>query len=161
VFRCGERLWLVHSEWGIEGRKLADSDAPLHPTLDLAKMAQSAPHPDLAHTISRLSAIRSSSPAQRSGDYQQLHVAHRQFAFSMSSGDDLVVVAVNASEEPVPLTLTIPDAECTHMNDLLNQNKCFPVSDGLIHLGPIQPNWARILAGRSPAQPWSRSHGMS
>jgi cyclomaltodextrinase len=137
------------SEWGIPGRKLADSDAPLRPALDLAAMEQSAPHPDLVHTISRLSAIRSGSSALKHGSYQQLHVTHRQFAFSRNSGDDLVVVAVNASEDPIALSLAVPDAACTRLCDLLDPGKCFPISRGIVDIDPIEPHWARILAGTS------------
>jgi glycosidase len=137
------------SEWGIEGRKFTDSDAPLRPTLDLATMAQSAPHPDLAHTISQLSAIRSGSLALKHGTYQQLYVAHQQFAFSRRCGDEFVVVAVNGSEEPVALSVPVPDVEIAQLHDLLNQNECLSVSDGLVDLGTIEPYGAQILAGRN------------
>ena len=69
------------SEWGIEGRKGATTDAPLRPALDPATLPEHAPHPELHGLIKSLIAIRSRFAAIRRGDYAQLHVASEQFAF--------------------------------------------------------------------------------
>jgi glycosidase len=136
------------SEWGLQGQKHNGSDAPLRPALDLATVAQSAPHPGLAQAISRLSRLRSSSPALKFGDYQQLHVAHQQFAFARKTSADLAVVAVNACEQPVSLELRVPEANNGRLYDLLNPGESFPVSDGVVHLDPVWPNWARVLTSK-------------
>jgi cyclomaltodextrinase len=138
------------SEWGIKGQKSNGSDAPLRPALDLTTMSQSAPHPNLIQTISKLSSIRSNSSALKFGDYQQLFVAHQQFAFARRFEDNLVIVVVNASEEVVSLELAIPDVDCAQLCDLLNPGERFPISDGTVQIDTIWPNWGRILTGWQP-----------
>lgn len=133
------------SEWGLEGQKLNGNDAPLRPALDLATVAQSAPHLGLVHAISKLSRVRSNSPALKFGDYQQLHVAHEQFAFARRSADDFVVVAVNACAQPVALKLALPNTNNGRLYDLLNPGESFPVSNGVVQIDPVWPNWARVL----------------
>lgn len=133
------------SEWGIEGQKLANSDAPLRPTLDLATVAQSAPHPELVQTIAKLSRIRLNSPALQVGDYQQLYVAPQQLAFARKTADDFVLVAVNASERSVSIKLAVPNTPNGQLYDLLNPGETLPVSKGVVHIDPVWPNWARIL----------------
>jgi glycosidase len=133
------------SEWGIGGQKRNGSDAPLRPALNLATMPQSAPRPDLVETIAKLARIRLNSPALQQGDYQQLHVAPQQFAFARSSPTEIVVVAVNASDQPVSLRLTVPTVYNGQLTDLLNPGDSFPVSNGVVHLDPVWPTWARIL----------------
>jgi glycosidase len=133
------------SEWGLGGQKLNGNDAPLRPALDLATVAQSAPHPGLVHTISRLSRVRSNSPALKFGDYEQLYMAHQQFAFARRTADDFVVVAVNAGAQPVSLKLKLPDTNNGRLYDLLNPGESFPVSNGVVQIDPVWPNWARVL----------------
>lgn len=135
------------SEWGIEGQKRNGSDAPLRPSLDLPIMAHAAPHPDLISLISKLSRIRLNSAALKFGDYQQLHVAHQLFAFARKTPDDFMIVIVNASKDPVSLDLTIPGANSAQLYDLLNPGDSFPVSNDMVQIAPIWPNWARILGG--------------
>ncbi|MBN1218068.1 MAG: alpha-amylase [Anaerolineae bacterium] len=133
------------SEWGIEGQKLNGNDTPLRPALDLLTMSHSAPHPGLRQLISKLSRIRLNSAALKFGDYQQLYIAHQLFAFARKSSDNFVVVVVNASERPVSLELTIPNINAAQLCDLLNPGESFSISNRVIQIDPIWPNWARIL----------------
>lgn len=133
------------SEWGIEGQKVNGSDMPLRPALDLKVMSHSAPHPDLVQLISKLARIRKNSQALQSGDYQQLYIAHQLFAFSRKKSDKFAIVVVNAADQPVSLNLTIPDIKDVRLHDVLNPGKYFSISNNVVQIDPVWPNWARIL----------------
>lgn len=131
------------SEWGIEAKKTPHSDRPLRPQLQLAQMAQHK-HADVKNAITRLIQIRKNSPALQHGRYQQLHVAAEQFAFLRTTGQEQVVVAVNASHHPVTVRFPI-HTQGQVLNDRLNQSQVFAVQQGQVTLD-IPPCWGRILA---------------
>jgi cyclomaltodextrinase / maltogenic alpha-amylase / neopullulanase len=120
------------SEWGIEGRKISGTDAPLRPSIDPATLPHKSRHQELYALIKSLIAIRRRFPALRTGDYIQLHVAHEQFAFiRRDAGASSIIVAVNASERPFDLRLRIPDIANGQPIDVLNDGSAFNVIDGL------------------------------
>ncbi len=135
------------SEWGLPGRRSAYSDAALRPALELSQAA-SAPQPNLAWDITRLAELRRRTPALRQGDYTQLHVSAEQFAFYRRHPAGSVVVAVNAGSSPAALDLELPDS-VKRLEDLLNPGDMFPVVNGRVHLDPLTPGWARVLALRN------------
>lgn len=96
------------SEWGIQGRKEGPNDDPLRPALDLKTMKAESPHPELLKWIKTLAAIRKEQIACMNGQYQELYLTNRQYAFSRSCGENCLVVAVNNDEQqasviPVPV----------------------------------------------------------
>ena len=91
------------SEFGIEGRKVPGSDAPLRPALCLDHFGQN----DLAGFIAALGRIRQSTGVLSYGDYQQLHLTNTQYAFSRSCGQWDVPVAVNSEARPVSMRLPV------------------------------------------------------
>jgi cyclomaltodextrinase len=134
------------SEWGLEGKRKNGSDKPLRPYLNLAAMAQSTPHPDLARVISRLSQIRRDSPALRYGDYQQLFVAHEQLAFARQTTDECVVVLLNAADKPCACDLDVPGAYGSQLLDVLNPGETFQVTaNRQARITSVWPHWARIM----------------
>ncbi|MBN1304785.1 MAG: alpha-glucosidase C-terminal domain-containing protein [Anaerolineales bacterium] len=132
------------SEWGLAGLRTESDDSLLRPQLDLAAVRQSAPHPDLAATLSRLARIRRNSPALKYGNYQELWVAQQQLAFARQTADENILVLLNASDQPANLDLTWP-VQAARLSDLLNQGKTFPVSGALIDPITVPAHWARIL----------------
>jgi glycosidase len=86
------------SEWGITGKKLNGSDAPLRPHLEIADI--SAGNTALRDALAKLAALRRTLAALRCGSYRQLHLASEQIAFSRETGNERVVVAINASSSP-------------------------------------------------------------
>jgi cyclomaltodextrinase len=135
------------SECGIEGRKGKGTDAPLRPALDPVSMVEAAPHPELRRTIKMLIGLRRRHSALRRGDYTQLHVAHEQFAFLRRDAAESVVVAVNASDQPVEVVLKIPDVGSRRLVDELNGGEGFVVHAGKVTMR-LDPRWARVLVGR-------------
>ncbi len=134
------------SEWGIPGRRLPGSDAPLRPVLDPAQ-AKSFPHPELAGWVAVLSGLRRRYPALCSGEYQELLVAHEQFAFMRRHPQMPVVVAVNSAASSVDIDLHLPLENGT-LEDILNPGSTIPIAAGQAPVF-IPPAGVRILAVRT------------
>jgi glycosidase len=131
------------SEWGIPGRKAPGSDAPLRPALDPARLADGAPHPELPSLIRSLAALRREQPALRTGSYRQLHVASEQFAFARESGDDRVIVAVNAAPSGAEISLRAGWLDGV-WHDSLHPEHGLEARDGALRI-PLEPNSGRVL----------------
>jgi glycosidase len=136
------------SEWGLEGKKTAGSDQPLRPALELSMAAGSAPSPELAKVIARLAKIRHASEALRRGDYRQLLVHSEQFGFMRQSGEERVVVLVNAADEMISIELNLPEAHGRQLVDLLDAGDPISISaEGKVKVD-VWPHWLRIMAVR-------------
>ena len=114
----------------------------MRPQLDLPSLRLSAPHPGLAEDIRRLAGLRKDHTALRHGDYRQLHVAAEQLAFVRQSAEERLLVAVNAADKPVELSLTLPFA-VSNAFDLLNDQ---PVtSQGSQLTLQIPARWGQVV----------------
>lgn len=122
------------SEWGIEGVRTPNNDKGLRPALDLC--AAFRPQPALEEVIQQLATIRLQTPALRYGDYHQLHVSHRQFAFQRVHENQKVIVAINAADTTTTLSLH----GIQRARDILNGNEICN-SPNLT----LFPHWLRIL----------------
>jgi cyclomaltodextrinase len=134
------------SEWGLEGKRSSQSDAALRPQLDLDRLRQTAPHPNLPPTLRKLIQIRKASPALRCGDYRQLHVSHEQLAFTRQLADETVVVLLNSSSNSVSLELPVNLADECQLHDLFNGQQRYEVSKGRLRVDPVYPYWAHVLS---------------
>ena len=132
------------SEWGIEGRKLAGSDASLRPALTPAVLPQRGRHVALQHAVKRLIALRRRYSTLRRGGYALLHVSHEQFAFCRMGAEGTVVVAVNAADRVVPVSLRLREPTGGRLADVLNGGETFQIIDGKCTL-PLHPCWGRVL----------------
>lgn len=135
------------SEWGLQGRRSAQSDAALRPALTLDEMRRRAPQPDLFTALRRLIAARRQHPALRRGDYRQLAVASQQLAFERRYGDERIVVAVNSEARTASLTFPIADANGARLVDVLDPQHDFRVGAGRCSVS-LPACWGRILALR-------------
>lgn len=132
------------SEWGIEGRKNNGSDAPLRPFLALDEVARTSPYRDLAGAIRRLIEVRRRLDALRSGGYRQLSLAHEQIVFARQTARDMVIVAVNAADRPVPVEFSLP-SPARRLVDELNPGAEFFPEGAQVQIDPVPACWARIL----------------
>jgi cyclomaltodextrinase / maltogenic alpha-amylase / neopullulanase len=137
------------SEWGLEAVKDHD-DRKLRPRLDLASVAASSPRPALAAAIARLAAIRAATPALRHGDYEQLLVASRQFAFARRLGDDAAITAVNADHAPAALRLPVAGVRDGELTDLLSPSDRFTVAGGFCQV--TVPGCGACILAREPSR---------
>ncbi|MBE6852805.1 MAG: alpha-amylase [Ruminococcus sp.] len=81
------------SEFGIEGKKEQFSDDSLRPALSLSELDASE-NPYISF-VSALGRIRTDAPVLSYGDYNQLYLTNRQYAFSRNCNGMQAIVTVN------------------------------------------------------------------
>ena len=93
------------SEFAIEGRKEKFSDASLRPALALADFQDALSANPATKLIAALGRIRQETPELSYGDYRQLLLTNRQYAFSRNHQGRSVIVSVNNDDGPFDMTL--------------------------------------------------------
>ncbi len=96
------------SEFGIEGKKGRgeNTDAPLRPALDLKDYENALEDNTLTKLISALGKVRQDVKTLSYGDYEQLLLTNRQYAFARVLGDDEAIIAVNNDDNDVRITVS-------------------------------------------------------
>lgn len=121
------------SEWGILGHRSATSDDVLRPCIMISEEEER--HNDLTDLIALLGAIHRDEPALHGGQYKELLLTNRQYAFSRFSGDEVIITAANNDEKPA--AILIPwEGNRKQAVDLLTGSK-YPVVNNkiIIELG--------------------------
>ncbi len=137
------------SEFGIRGTRTPNSDRELRPSWNFPpELNPAADSAALLETIRKCIRIRKETPALKTGNYRQLYVASEQFAFMRRTGEQQIIVAVNAAERETAIRIPphILGSGKTCWFDLLN-NETFHASGGGLDI-PLSPSWLRILEGR-------------
>ena len=93
------------SEFGIEGRKEKFSDASLRPALNLEEYKNALTDNSFTALIAALGRARQHSKALSYGDYRELKLMNRQYAFSRNFEGESVVVTVNNDDSDFTMTL--------------------------------------------------------
>ena len=83
------------SEFGIEGKKEKFSDDSLRPALSLSDFADAHENNPYTRIITALGKIRACTPALSYGDYKELRLTNRQYAFARNYNGTQVIIAVN------------------------------------------------------------------
>jgi glycosidase len=117
------------SEFGIEGRKERHSDASLRPALTLADYKNALTENPCTKLIAALGTVRQKTPALSYGDYRELLLTNRQYAFSRNYEGTSVVVTVNNDDNPY--TMTVPAGNAASYTGALSGENV-PVSYGQI-----------------------------
>ncbi|EHQ25003.1 alpha-amylase family glycosyl hydrolase [Mucilaginibacter paludis] len=130
------------SEWAISGVKGEREDTALRPAVSFV--------PDLADCalysyIRHLIRIRQLSIALRRGSYRQLFVNHEQLVFERRTDDELVIVAINSSEESASVECMTWCNEGTILQDQLDLSYKLVIANGNINITDIPASAARIL----------------
>ncbi len=97
------------SEFGLEGDKHSGDDA-LRPEFDLEKMKSEGIR-DLSAHIKALAEIQKNHPAAAWGDYKQVQLTNRQYAFMRSTGDETLLTVLNADGAPFTFNLNMGGAK--------------------------------------------------
>lgn len=97
------------SEFGLEGDKHSGDDA-LRPEFDLEKMKSEGIR-DLSAHIKALAEIQKNHPAAAWGDYKQVQLTNRQYAFMRSAGDETLLTVLNADSAPFTFNLNMGGAK--------------------------------------------------
>lgn len=98
------------SEFGIEGRKERFSDDSLRPALSLADYTDAVSSNPCTKLIAALGKIRQNTPALSYGNYQELILTNRQYAYSRNHNGQSVIVTVNNDDSDFTMTLRAGDA---------------------------------------------------
>ena len=99
------------SEFGIEGKKEKFSDDSLRPALDLDDYKDAIKKNSCTKLIASLGKIRQNTKALSYGDYKELRLTNRQYAFSRNYNGVSVVVTVNNDDNDCTLTLPAGNAK--------------------------------------------------
>ena len=116
------------SEFGIEGKKEKFSDASLRPALDLENYKNAVTENPCTALIAALGKIRQDTPALSYGNYNELMLTNRQYAFARDLDNVRVIVTVNN------------DDNATDMN--------LPAGNTAIYIGALSGNRAEVQGGR-------------
>ena len=116
------------SEFGIEGRKERHSDESLRPALSLADYELAIEENPYTRLIAALGKIRKNTPALSYGDYQELMLTNRQYAFSRNFKGEAVIVTVNNDDSDFTMNL--------------------PAKDGASYVGALSGEKAAVDNGR-------------
>lgn len=93
------------SEFGIEGHKENGSDASLRPYLSLDDYKDAHDANMCTKIISQLGKIRSQTPVLSYGDYRELLLTNRQYAFSRNTDTEQAIVTVNNDDNDFTMSV--------------------------------------------------------
>ena len=121
------------SEFGIEGKKERWSDDSLRPHLQLKDYKDAVKNNECTALIARLGKIRQSELVLSYGDYRELLLTNRQYAFSRNYNGRSVVVTVNNDDSDYVMTVRAGEAAAYigllsgQKVDVVNGNICVNV----------------------------------
>ncbi len=98
------------SEFGIEGKKEQFSDDSLRPALSLSDYENAEEKNPCTRLIAALGLVRRHTAALSYGDYRELLLTNRQYAFSRNYNGVSVVVTVNNDDSDYVMTLPAGNA---------------------------------------------------
>ncbi len=107
------------SEFGIDGKKMYGSDDSLRPALSYSDYENALSTNPFTRLISALGEIRRSVKALSYGDYKELMLTNRQYAFSRSCGPHSVIVTVNNDDSD--FTMNLPASSVAYKGALSDQ----------------------------------------
>ncbi len=99
------------SEFAIEGKKEQWSDASLRPALKLSDFQNALTENPATKLIARLGKVRQEINALSYGDYQELLLTNRQYAFSRNLDGKSILIAVNNDDQDFDASLPANGAE--------------------------------------------------
>ncbi|MDE6433262.1 MAG: alpha-amylase [Lachnospiraceae bacterium] len=157
------------SEFGIEGHKEKFSDASLRPALDLNDYKDALKNNSFTRLIAALGKTRQNCKALSYGDYKELLLMNRQYAFSRNYNGESIVVTLNNDDSDY--TMTLPAGSAAEYVGALsgekvsvnNGNICvnvransgeiwLPVTDGNTYVPDITPVEATTTSTNSAAE---------
>ena len=98
------------SEFGIEGKKEHHSDRSLRSEISLEDHEDAIVKNPLTKLIAKLGRIHKKNKVFSYGDYKELFLRNRQYAFSRTNGDDLAIITVNSDDSDCEMTIPCGDA---------------------------------------------------
>lgn len=122
------------SEFGIEGRKERGSDDSLRPALNIEDYKDAVKTNPCTALIAALGKVRQAVPALSYGNYNELMLTNRQFAYARDLDGTRVIISVNNDDAPAGMHLAA--GNCAAYVGALSGEKV-TVQDG--HINITQP----------------------
>lgn len=136
------------SEFGIEGRKERHSDDSLRPALSLDDYEHAIEENPYTRLVAALGKVRQSTSALPYGDYQELMLTNRQYAFARNYEGESVIVTVNNDDGD--FTMSLPAANGAFYVGMLSGEKV-AVDNGRISVS-VKANSGEIWVPASEGQ---------
>ena len=108
------------SEFGIEGKKEQGSDWNLRPHLELADYADAYTNNPITALCVKLGELKKQYPELSEGQYQELSLTNRQFAYARALSETAMITLLNCDDEPTTITVQAP-VGATSATDMLGQ----------------------------------------
>lgn len=96
------------SEFGIEGKKERGSDWNLRPCLDLKDYENCYKENELTILFKRLGRLKAEFAELTDGEYEELLLTNRQYAFARKLNNSAVITAMNNDDAPAHLEIRLP-----------------------------------------------------
>ena len=133
------------SEFAIEGKKEKFSDASLRPALDFSDYKNAITDNPYTAFIALLGYAKRISRALSYGDYQELLLTNRQYAFSRNTDEESCIVLVNNDDNSADISVyNLRDGVYVG----LIGNKEYTVTNGSVSIN-IAPHYGEILVQAS------------
>lgn len=142
------------SEFAIEGRKEKWSDASLRPALNLSDFKDAVKTNPSTELIAALGHAKQKSKALAYGDYRELMLTNRQYAFSRNFEEDSAIVTVNNDDNDFTMTVAA-DNSSTYVGVLSGEK--VSVSGGTITV-KVKSNYGELWL---PEEVVSNSSGIA
>lgn len=122
------------SEWGIEGKKEGNSDAPLRPRIDIEDKSICENNKKLTELICKLGAIKKNNKECFTGRYKELMLTNRQYAFLRYTENAGIITVVNNDDKEATVSFGInAPFDVTSAVELLSEDKV-EVTNGNINV---------------------------
>lgn len=130
------------SEFAVEGTKVNGSDDGLRPALNLDQLQSENVNSKLLKEVGQLGKLRQQSSVLARGQYEELMLTNRQFAFKRMLDNEAIVTIVNNDEQPanvyVPVKMQAAEAKDVFSGEVV------PIENGSIQT-TLEKNSGRIF----------------
>lgn len=132
------------SEFAIEGKKEKQSDDSLRPAIDLDNFIpiNGRKYEKICSLIAKLGDIKKNNNELSHGEFQQLLLTNRQYAFGRILDDNAVITVVNNDNNPIVVNIDSPLA-CEQAYDIF-EDKFIPVVNNKLEV-QLQGNDGKII----------------
>ncbi len=142
------------SEFGIEAEKRRDTDANLRPALSLADFPNAVETNPCTRALSILGATRQREKALSYGDYRELVLTNRQYAYVRDLNGEQVLSAVNNDDNDAWLDLPVNSGEAYYG---VLTGETFTPDNGRLHVR-VPANGGDVYVPLSHVDPEAANH---
>ena len=121
------------SEFGIEGKKEQGSDWNLRPHLELADYADAYTNNPITALCVKLGELKKQYPELSEGQYQELSLTNRQFAYARALSETAMITLLNCDDVSTTITVQAP-VGASSATDMLGQAEHVQYENGQLQV---------------------------